>query len=91
MNPGYVLTKRAQRDLNRIRLYISQDSPRAAVHFIEGLIAEFDQIAAFPFMAQAVARNPRFRRLPYGAYVIFYEVAEQDVFIRSIEHSATLK
>lgn len=91
MSAGYVLTRRTQRDLNRIRAYIDQDSPCAAVHFIEGLIEEFDQIAAFPFMAQAVARNPRFRRLPYGAYVIFYEVAEPDVVIRSIEHSATLK
>ena len=91
MSFGYVLTKRAQRDLNRIHVYISQDSPRAAVHFIEGLIKEFDQIAAFPFMAQAVARNPRFRRLPYGAYVIFCEVVEHQIVIRSIEHAATLK
>lgn len=91
MRSGYVLTKRAQRDLNRIGAYIAKDSPRAAVHFIEGLMEEFDQIAAFPFMAQAVARNPSFRRLPYGAYVIFYQVSEQEVVIRSIEHSATLK
>lgn len=91
MSRGYSLTRRAQRDLNRIRAYISQDSPRAAIQFVAGLVEEFDQIAAFPFMAQAVSRHPRFRRLPYGAYVIFYEVTETDVVIRSIEHSATLK
>jgi toxin ParE1/3/4 len=42
-------------------------------------------------MAQAVANHPRFRRLPHGAYVIFYEIAQERVVIRSIEHSATVK
>ncbi len=51
----------------------------------------FEQLAFAPYMAQAVASHPRFRRLPHGAYVIFYEVADDAVIIRSIEHSATLK
>lgn len=54
-------------------------------------MTKFDQIAFSPFMAQAVAQNPRFRRLPHGAYVIFYEVTDEAVIIRSVEHSATLK
>lgn len=91
MSLPYILTRRAQRDLTRIRDYIVQDSPRAGVRFIEGLMAKFDQIAFSPFMAQSVADNPRFRRLPHGAYVIFYEVTDEVVIIRSIEHSATLK
>lgn len=91
MSRPYVLTRRAQRDLRNIRDYIVQDSPRAGVRFAEGLIAKFGDIALMPFMAQAVAQNPRLRRLPHGAYVIFYEVAEDAVIIRSIEHSATLK
>lgn len=53
-------------------------------------MAKFEHVAAAPFMAQAVADNVRFRRLPHGAYVIFYEVTDQGVIIRSIEHSATL-
>lgn len=91
MSRGYVLTRRAQRDLNRISDYIAQDSPRAAARFVTSLIAEFDHLAAFPQMAQMVASHPRFRRLPHGAYVIFYEIVEERVVIRSIEHSATLK
>ncbi len=92
MSRPYLLTRRAQRDLVRIRDYIVQDSPRASVRFIETLMARFDQIAFAPYMAQAITSNPRFRRLPHGSYVIFYEVAADDlVIIRSIEHSATLK
>ena len=91
MSLPYVLTRRAQRDLRNIRHYIVQDSPRAGVRFIEGLTAKFGDIALMPFMAQAVAQNSRLRRLPHGAYVIFYEVTDDAVFIRSIEHSATLK
>jgi len=87
----YVLTSRARRDLARIRDYIVQDSPMAGVRFVETLMTKFDQIAFSPFMAQAVASNPRFRRLPHGAYVIFNEVMDDMVVIRSIEHSATLK
>jgi hypothetical protein len=88
---GYVLTGRAQRDLRRIRDYIAEDSPRAAARFIANLIEEFERLAAFPLMAQAVASHPRFRRLPHGAYVIFYEIVQERVVIRSIEHSATVK
>jgi toxin ParE1/3/4 len=91
VSQAYALTSRARRDLASIRDYIVQDSPMAGVRFIEGLMAKFDQIAFSPFMAQAIASNPRFRRLPHGAYVIFYEVTDDRVIIRSIEHSATLK
>nr|WP_233247558.1 type II toxin-antitoxin system RelE/ParE family toxin [Caulobacter endophyticus] len=55
------------------------------------MFEEFDRLAAFPLMAQTVASHPRFRRLPYGAYVMFYEILDAQVVIRSIEHSATLK
>ena len=91
MSLAYVLTPRARRDLTRIRDYIAEDSPRAGVRFIESLMERFEQLAFAPYMAQAVASHPRFRRLPHGAYVIFYEVADDAVIIRSIEHSATLK
>ncbi|NQE61058.1 type II toxin-antitoxin system RelE/ParE family toxin [Caulobacter sp. RHG1] len=91
MSRRYVLTRRAQRDLQSIRHYIVQHSPQAGVRFVEGLTAKFDDLALMPFMAQTVAQNPRFRRLPHGAYVIFYEVVDDAVIIRSIEHSATLK
>ncbi|MGH1556913.1 hypothetical protein ACRAWD_02185 [Caulobacter segnis] len=56
------------------RLPSVQDSPMAGVRFVETLMTKFEQIAFSPFMAQAVASNPRFRRLPQLApYVIFYE------------------
>jgi toxin ParE1/3/4 len=55
------------------------------------LRADLDKLVPFPFMAQAVGSHPRFRRLPYGAYVIFYEVTDGEILIRAVEHSATLK
>ena len=91
MSRRLVVTPRAVRDLDRIRDYIAADSPRAAERFISALRADLDKLIPFSFMAQAVSTHPRFRRLPYGAYVIFYEVTEAAVLIRAVEHSATLK
>jgi toxin ParE1/3/4 len=86
-----VLTQRARRDLRRIGDYIAKDSPRAAQRFISGMRAEIDKLVPFPFMGQAVGNHSGFRRLPHGAYVIFYQVTDSEVLIRAIEHSATLK
>jgi len=86
-----VVTRRALRDLKRIGDYIAEDSPRAAVRFVAALRADLDKLTLFPFMAEAVGSHPRFRRFPHGAYVIFYEVTDGEILIRSIDHSATLK
>ena len=91
MNRTVVVTPRALRDLKRIGDHIAADSPRAAERFVSALRAELDKLAPFPFMAQAVGSHPRFRRLPHGAYVIFYEVTDSQILVRAIEHSATLK
>jgi len=86
-----VVTPRAARDLNRIRDHIAKDSLRNAERFVRTLVVELDRLIPFPFMAEAAVNRPRFRRPPYGAYVIFYEVTDDAIFIRSIEHAATLK
>jgi toxin ParE1/3/4 len=86
-----VVTPRALRDLKRIGDNIAADSPRAAERFVSALRADLDKLIPFPFMAQAVGSHPRFRRYPYGAYVVFYEATDSEVLIRAIEHSATLK
>ncbi len=91
MSRRLVVTPRASRDLKRIGDYIAADSPRAAVRFITALRADMDKLVLFPFMAQIVGGHPRFRRFPHGAYVVFYEVTDGEILIRSIEHSATLK
>ncbi|MFZ0268496.1 type II toxin-antitoxin system RelE/ParE family toxin [Caulobacter sp.] len=91
MSRRLVVTPRALRDLKRIGDHIAADSPRAAERFISALRADLDKLIPFPFMTQAVGSHPRFRRLPYGAYVVFYEVTDSEIVIRAIEHSATLK
>ena len=91
MSRRLVVTPRAHRDLKRIGDHIAADSPRAAERFISALRADLDKLVPFPFMAQAVGSHPRFRRLPYGAYLVFYEVTDSEILIRTIEHSATLK
>lgn len=90
MSRKLVVTPRAARDLNGIRDHIAADSPRAE-RFVSTLRADLDKLVPFPFMAQAVGSHPRFRRLPYGAYAIFYEVTDSEILIRAVEHSATLK
>ena len=91
MSRKLVVTPRAERDLSGIRDHIATDSPRAAERFVAALRADLRKLIPFPLMAQAVGGRPRFRRLPYGAYVIFYEVTDAAVLIRAVAHSATLK
>ncbi|HWW25981.1 MAG TPA: type II toxin-antitoxin system RelE/ParE family toxin [Caulobacter sp.] len=86
-----LVVTRALRDLKQIGDDIATDSPRAAARFVSALRADLDKLASFPFMARAVGNHPRFRQLPHGAYVVFYEVTDDAVLVRSIVHSATLK
>jgi plasmid stabilization system protein ParE len=51
---------------------------------IEGVAARIDEA---PYIGQAT-RNPKFRRLPVGDYLIVYEVGTAEVVIHYIRHGA---
>jgi toxin ParE1/3/4 len=67
----------AVRDLEDIHAYISRHSPRYAAVTVGRLVAEVDQVAAFPEAGRVVPElgDPAVREVIHGAYRVVYELA----------------
>lgn len=50
---GYVIARRAQRDLLQIRNWIEADNPSRAVSYVEEMIAHFGRLASMPLMGRS--------------------------------------
>lgn len=92
MKRTLLISAEAQRDLLSIRDYIAGDNPARADSFIDERIARCERVVEFPFSAPRNLRNRAdWRAIPHGAYMIFDSVTAQQVRIRAVKHSATLK
>jgi len=85
-----IITPTAEADLETIADYIALDSPRRALSFIRELRETSLALSGFP---EAFPLVPRYehcgvRRKPYGNYLIFYEIADDAVFVTHILNSA---
>jgi toxin ParE1/3/4 len=72
-------------DLEAIFEYIAADNPRAAARLVARIEDEATRIGATPYIGQAT-RDPKFRRLPVGDYLIVYEVGSAEVVIHCVRH-----
>jgi len=83
------LSPLAERDLESIGDYISQESPRRALSFMRELRQQCDRIGLNP---QGYRPRPELgddmRSCPYGNYVIFFDVLPQGVTVQRILHAA---
>ena len=64
-------------DLDEIFSYVAADSRTAAARLVARIEDAARRIAATPYIGEAT-RNPRFRRLPVGNYLIVYEVGTDE-------------
>lgn len=85
-----VLTDEAVADLTHIGDYIASDSPERAIRFIRELLDRCRRLAEMP---KAFPLVPRYeasgvRRYPYGNYLIFYRVGDDQVEILHILNGA---
>mgnify|MGYP000131946776 FL=1 len=85
-----VLTDAAMADLTHIGDYIANDNPERAIRFVRELLDRCRRLAEMP---KAFPLVPRYeasgvRRYPYGHYLIFYRVGEDQVDILHILHGA---
>ena len=83
-------TKRAERDLDEIALYIGQDSPAAAARVVLELI---DRVEAILPRSPAIGRAGRVlgtRELIIGGlpYIVPYRVREKDIEILRVLHTS---
>ena len=74
-------------DLDEIFSHIAKDNREAASRLVARIEGVAARIAASPYIGEAT-RNPRFRRLPVGNYLIVYEVGQDEVIIHYVRHGA---
>jgi toxin ParE1/3/4 len=85
-----VLTAEAEADLEQIADYIAADNPMRALSFVGELRELCERLAEIPKGFPLVPRYEHvgIRRRVYGAYLIFYRVAEGQVDVLHILHGA---
>ncbi|WP_081621774.1 type II toxin-antitoxin system RelE/ParE family toxin [Thioalkalivibrio sp. ALE11] len=71
--------------------YISEDSPDAAVRWVDDLFAAVERLADFPKSGRMVPEvgSPRIRELIFGAYRVIYSVKDQ-IDILTVRRSSQL-
>jgi toxin ParE1/3/4 len=74
-------------DLEEIFEHIAADNRGAAATLVTRIEDAAVRIGGTPYIGQAT-RNPKFRRLPVGDYLIVYEVGPAEVIIHYIRHGA---
>jgi addiction module RelE/StbE family toxin len=88
------LTQLAQKDLEQIYDYISDDSIANAKNFILELEKRIYSLNTFPERHPLIAENEFFasdyRHLIYKKYRVIYRISEKTVFILRVIHGAML-
>jgi toxin ParE1/3/4 len=84
---GYLLTKRARRDILEVWQYIARDSESHADKFLANLIEQFSILGQNPRAGRE--RNdirPGIRGFPFGQYEILYRIEDPGVRISDVIH-----
>jgi toxin ParE1/3/4 len=82
-------TRPAQRDLQGIHSYISQDNPEAASRVVTRLIELAKSLSDHPEEGRATDEpNARVIVVPRLRYLIFYSIVGDEVHITHIRHTA---
>ena len=80
-------TRSAQRDLDQIYAFISQDSPTIASRFVARIIERARTLADHPFEGiQTDEPDTRVLVAPRLRYFIFYTIASDEIHITHIRH-----
>jgi toxin ParE1/3/4 len=85
-----VLSRLALAELDEILGFVAERSPLGAKHVEARFRRAFDLIVRHPEAAQRLEQRPDVRRLPLARfpYVIYYEVAKDQVTVLRILHGA---
>jgi toxin ParE1/3/4 len=88
------ITPAAERDVEEIWTYISEDSQEAAAAFILRLEEQINALEQFPERCALIPENEQlgtpYRHLLYGAYRTIFRISDRTVFILRIIHGARL-
>jgi toxin ParE1/3/4 len=85
----YRLTEQARQDLDDIWLYIAEDDPATADHFLDSLYEKFVLLAEQPLLGRLRPElAPNLRSFPVGNYVIFYRPTQDGIEVARVLHGA---
>jgi plasmid stabilization system protein ParE len=81
---------RSQRDLEKIHAWIATDSNSSAVatRFLGELFEACNSLATLPERFAPYPYAKRWRMMPFGNYLVFFQVHEGEVRIGHIRHAA---
>lgn len=84
-----VFAPRALRDLDSIAAYLTARSPSGARNVLAAIKSSLDALSDFPEIGPVVD-DAGHRRLPVlrYPYVVFYRIADDDLFILHIRHAS---
>ena len=90
MTHRIIYSPRSRRDLERIRAYIAVESknPAAADRYIGQFFDACDGLRILPDRFAAYPYARRWRMMPFGNYLVFFQIHEGDVRIGHIRHGA---
>jgi addiction module RelE/StbE family toxin len=84
-----VYAPRALRDLQGIVTYLTEQSPSAASHVLAALKSSIATLSYFPEIGRIVD-DAGHRRVPVPRYpyLVFYRIADHELFILHIRHTS---
>jgi toxin ParE1/3/4 len=85
----YRVSGAAGADLEEIWLFIAEDDPDAADHFVRTIVSRFPTLASMPQMGRHREElSARLRSFPVGNYVIFYRPVNGGIEVVRVLHGA---
>jgi len=90
MNIRY--SRPARIDIDSAFTYIMERNPQTAMEWIDAYDTRIAQLKKFPFLGQSVDSNllrggqRDLRLLSFDSYIVFYYVADDDIFISRVLH-----
>jgi len=85
-----VYSPRSRRDLEGIWDYITSqsESPATADRFLDQLFNACVTLRAFPFRFAVYPYARRWRMMPFGNYLVFFQIKNGEVQIGHVRHAA---
>lgn len=85
----FVLSKRAEADIDDIWTYIARNNRQAADQQIDRIYDRFEMLLQQPEFGESVGHlTAGLRRTRVGNYIIYYEIEPDHVRIRRVLHAA---
>jgi toxin ParE1/3/4 len=86
---GVLRSPESKVDLADIATYIGNDSPGAALRWLDGVDRLLKLLAANPRLGEAVdTLRPGMRRHTYGRYLVFYMPADDGIVLYRVLHGS---